>query len=90
MTTITRPGSTDAANESTPIRTTAFLVGVPLAWGILLLFHPTGEGDEFYPVLQDQVTPWLVVHIGTMIFLPLMGARRPPATARARGYRGDR
>lgn len=22
----------------------AFLIGVPLAWAVLLLFHPTGEG----------------------------------------------
>jgi hypothetical protein len=24
----------------------AFLIGVPLAWALLLLVHPTGEGDE--------------------------------------------
>jgi len=50
----------------------AFLVGVPLAWGVLLLFHPTGDGDDFYPVVADEVTPWLIVHVGTLVFVPLM------------------
>ena len=50
----------------------AFLIGVPLAWAVLLLFHPTGEGDDIYPQLRDDVTPWLVVHVGTMVFIPLM------------------
>jgi hypothetical protein len=35
-----------------------FLVGVvPLAWVILLLFHPAGEGEDLYSDLRDQVTP---------------------------------
>ena len=50
----------------------AFVVGVPLAWGVLLLFHPTG--DEYYAVISDSVTPWLVVHLGTMLFIPLLAA----------------
>jgi hypothetical protein len=50
----------------------AFLTGVPLLWGILLLFHPRGEGDEIYLELKDKVTPWLVVHLGMMLFIPLM------------------
>jgi hypothetical protein len=49
-----------------------FLVGVPLAWAILLLFHPGGEGTELYRDLQDQVTRMLVVHIGMLLFIPLM------------------
>jgi hypothetical protein len=49
----------------------AFLIGVPLAWAVLLLFHPTGEGD-IYPQLRDDVTPWLVVHVETMLFIPLL------------------
>ena len=52
----------------------AFLIGVPLAWAVLLVFHPTGEGDDLYVALQDEVTPWMVVHIGMMIFIPLMAA----------------
>jgi hypothetical protein len=49
-----------------------FLVGVPLAWVVLLLFHPSGEGEELYRDLQGQVTRMLVVHIGMLLFIPLM------------------
>jgi hypothetical protein len=53
----------------------AFLIGVPLLWAVLLLFHPGGEGTEVsYAELQDKVTAWMVVHIGMMLFIPLMGA----------------
>ena len=50
----------------------AFIVGVPLAWAVLLLFHPSGEADEVYVSLQDEVTEGFVVHIGMLIFIPLM------------------
>ena len=50
----------------------AFLIGVPLLWAILLLFHPGGEGDTIYQDVQDDVTRFLVVHIGMMLFIPLM------------------
>ncbi len=53
-------------------REVMFLVGVPLAWIVLLLFHPAGEGKELYLDLQDQVTRMLVVHIGMLVFIPLM------------------
>ena len=52
----------------------AFLVGVPAAWGILLLFHPTGDTDGFYDVIDGNVTAWLTVHIGMAIFVPLFAA----------------
>jgi hypothetical protein len=53
----------------------AFLIGVPLLWAVLLLFHPGGEGTEVsYSELQDEVTAWMVVHIGMMIFIPLFAA----------------
>jgi len=48
------------------------MVAVPVAWAVLLLFHPTGDGDEFYPIVRDQVTAWLVVHVGTLLFVPLL------------------
>jgi hypothetical protein len=51
-------------------REVAFLVGVPLLWGILLLFHPVG--DEFYSTISDALTRFLTVHVGTMLFIPLM------------------
>ena len=50
----------------------AFLIGVPLLWAILLLFHPAGGGDAIYLDVQDNVARFLVVHIGMMIFIPLM------------------
>jgi hypothetical protein len=54
--------------------TLAFLIGVPLAWAVLLLFHPEGTGDQIYQDLEGNVTAMLVVHIGTMLFIPLMAA----------------
>jgi hypothetical protein len=50
----------------------AFLIGVPLLWGILLLFHPGGEGTEIYLDARDNVTAFMVVHLGMMLFIPLM------------------
>ena len=52
-------------------RELAFMIGVPAAWGILLLFHPTGDTDGFYEVIEVNVTAWLTVHIGMGIFVPL-------------------
>jgi hypothetical protein len=49
----------------------AFVIGVPIAWAILLLFHPGGEGDAIYAEIHDETTEMLVVHIGMLIFLPL-------------------
>jgi hypothetical protein len=51
----------------------AFLIGVPLAWAVLLLFHPTGGGETItYAQVQDEVTAFFVVHLGMMLFIPLM------------------
>jgi hypothetical protein len=50
----------------------AFLIGVPLAWAVLLLFHPIGSGD-LYDEVRDEVTRWQVVHVGTLFFIGLMG-----------------
>ena len=55
-------------------REAAFIVGVPIAWAILLLFHPQGERTSIYADIQDQVTAMLVVHIGMLLFIPLMAA----------------
>ena len=48
----------------------AFVVGVPLAWGLLLLFHPAG--DSLFEAASSNTTAWLTVHLGTMIFIPLL------------------
>ena len=47
------------------------MIGVPLAWAVLLLFHPKGEGDQIYLDVRDQVSAMLAVHIGMMLFIPL-------------------
>jgi hypothetical protein len=51
-------------------RELAFMIGVPVAWGILLLFHPLGDGD-FSEVIDGNVTAWITVHLGMGIFVPL-------------------
>jgi len=51
----------------------AFLMGVPLAWAVLLWFHPGGDGDVIYTSLRDEVTTWQIVHVGTFVFIGLMG-----------------
>jgi hypothetical protein len=50
----------------------ALVVAVPVAWAVLLLFHPTGDGEDFYPIVSEQVTPWMVVHVGTLVLVPLL------------------
>jgi hypothetical protein len=52
--------------------TIIFLVGVPLLWAVLLLFHPGGEADTVYLNLQDEVARMLAVHVGMLLFLPLL------------------
>jgi hypothetical protein len=51
----------------------AFLVGVPLAWAVLLWFHPSTDADDIYGSLRDQVVTYQIVHVGTLIFIGLMG-----------------
>ena len=52
-------------------RELAFVVGVPAAWGVLLLFHPQGDTTDFFPVIRDNVGAWQAVHIGMAVFVPL-------------------
>lgn len=49
-----------------------FIIGVPAAWAILLLFHPLG-GDSFYETIDGNVTAWITVHLGMGVFVPLFG-----------------
>lgn len=51
----------------------AFLIGVPLAWAVLLWFHPDVNPDSVYEDLRDEVSAYLIVHVGTLIFIGLMG-----------------
>lgn len=74
-----------------PVRFTrpvlAFAIGVPLAWAVLLLFHPDVDPDNVYGSLRNDVTTYQVVHVGTLIFIGLIGValyllvRNMPGTA---------
>ena len=65
------PGRDDATQPPRFSRPTLiFLIVVPLAWAVLLLFHPGGDGTTIYLDLKDSVTAWMVVHIGMMLFIP--------------------
>jgi hypothetical protein len=66
------PSGSVPARRAFTLPEVAFLIGVPLLWALLLLFHPTGDGDEYYPIVKDDVTAWMTVHIGMMLFIPLM------------------
>jgi hypothetical protein len=50
-----------------------FMAGVPLAWAVLLWFHPSTDADDIYGSLRDQVVTYQIVHVGTLIFIGLMG-----------------
>jgi hypothetical protein len=50
----------------------AFLIGVSLAWAVLLLFHPMGTGT-LYEGLRNAVARGRIVHLGTLVFIGLMG-----------------
>jgi hypothetical protein len=52
---------------------TAFLIGVPLAWAVLLVFHPAPDSDDIYGSLRDEATRFTVVHLGSIAFIALMG-----------------
>jgi hypothetical protein len=45
---------------------------VPLLWAVLLLFHPKGEANAVYRDVHDEVSRMLVVHVGMLLFIPLM------------------
>jgi len=51
----------------------AFLLIVPIAWAILLLFHPA-VGDPVYESLTDDETAFYAVHLGMLVFIGLIGA----------------
>ena len=67
--------SPDTHTDPPPIapKRLAFLIAVPLAWGALLWFHPAVGPDSVYQDLRDQVNAYLIVHVGTLIFIGLMG-----------------
>ena len=50
----------------------AFMIVVPLAWAVLLAFHPN-PSHHIYDGLREEVTVWLVVHVGMLVFIGLTG-----------------
>ncbi len=50
------------------------MLAVPLAWAVLLLFHPAPDADDIHGSLHDVATGWLVVHLGSVLFVGLFGA----------------
>ena len=59
-----------AAGRRVSSRELGFMIGVPAAWGGLLLFHPVG-GEGFYATIDGNTTAWLAVHLGMGVFVPL-------------------
>lgn len=55
--------------STAPIRT--LIVGAPLAFAALLMFHPNGDGDFFAGVSADT-TAWLAVHIASAVLFFVM------------------
>jgi hypothetical protein len=51
-----------------------FLIGMPIAWAVLLWFHPdVPDPDNVYEGLRDEVTTYLIVHVGMLVFIGLIG-----------------
>jgi hypothetical protein len=55
-------------------RRLTFLLGLPLAWAALLLLHPNPDPGDLYGSLRDEPGRWLIVHLGTLLFIGLLGA----------------
>jgi hypothetical protein len=60
-----------------PVRFTrpllAFAIAVPLAWAVLLWFHPDVDPNHVYADLRDNVVAYQVVHVGTLVCIGLLG-----------------
>jgi hypothetical protein len=60
-----------------PVRFTrpllALTIGVPLAWAVLLWFHPDVDPNHVYTDLRGDVVAYQVVHAGTLVFIGLIG-----------------
>ena len=51
----------------------ALAIGVPLAWAVLLWFHPNVDPSHVYADLRDNVVAYQIVHAGTLVFIGLIG-----------------
>ena len=52
----------------------AFLIGVPLAWAVLFDVPSGWRGIGRLRIRPRDVTAFLVVHLGMLLFIPLMAA----------------
>jgi hypothetical protein len=52
----------------------ALLVGAPLAWAVVLLFHGSPDPDDIYGSLRDEATRLTAVHLASLVFIGLLGA----------------
>ena len=77
---IPRPGPRAQGDLMTSLRHAALLIGVPLAFSVLLWFHPM-VGD--YEGLRDVTTRFQVVHVGMVLALPLLALGDVRAARRA-------
>lgn len=50
----------------------AVVIGIPTTWAFLFLLHPGGDGTQIYSDLDGDGTRMLVVHIETMVVIPLL------------------
>jgi hypothetical protein len=60
-----------------PVRFTppllALAIGMPLAWAVLLWFHPDVDPNHVYTDLREDVVAYQVVHVGTLVLIGLIG-----------------
>jgi hypothetical protein len=54
-----------------PIAARLFVLAVPLAWAVLLLFHPNPDGGPFESI-RGAADRWLFVHVGQLVLAPLL------------------
>ena len=47
---------------------------MPLAWAVLLLFHPAPDANDIFGSLREDADAWLIVHLGSLLFIGLTGA----------------
>lgn len=65
------PAATVSPASSVPTPVLTLLVIVPLAWAVLLLFHQD-PGGGVYDSLRDSPSRWLLVHLGSIVFIGLI------------------
>ena len=69
---MTAPLATVGARPIATSRVLTVLAIVPLAWAVLLLFHQDPGGGDVYDSLRDSPSRWLLVHLGSMVFIGLI------------------